>query len=210
VVTGWYDDLVSNTAFYFIPNGKVTALEEGEANSISDFGVIAGVQPESTPSLPLLPFANQGFLSIGQKTVTFQVTGAIDGGTTAAYVNDFGVVAGTYAAQQAPDHAVVAGFLRTQDGKFTVFAAPTGSLMNLQVDAVNIFATTTGWFEEPSVLDHTFARYADGTLLIPSMPVGEVESIGTAVNARGVVVGWWEDSSAVFHGYTWIKDSKVE
>jgi hypothetical protein len=202
VITGWYTGNYGNSdyGFYLTPNGKVTPLGEGDfAYSINDLGVIAGVHDSG-----LAP--GQGFL-IKKSTTTFQVPGTLTVGTgmSNAFVNDFGVVAGTYAAQQATDHAVAAGFLRAPNGTFTVFASPTGSLLDLEVDAVNIFATTTGWFEQDAdtALDHAFVRYANGDLIVINMPVGEEESVGSAISSRGVVTGWWQDSAGLYHGYTW-------
>ena len=78
--------------------------------------------------------------------------------------------------------------------------------MNLQVEALNIFATATGWLQESdSDLGHAFVRYADGTLTVIKMPVGEEESDAAGINSRGVVVGWWLDSTGITHGYTWEK-----
>lgn len=202
VVTGWYFDALGlSHAFYLTHNGKVTAFADGAFGySINNLGIISGVQT-ITPSDS---FHVQGFLRTHKGMINFKVPGAIGSGLSNAFINDFGVVAGTYPAQQATDHAVGAGFLRAPNGTFTVFASPSGSLKNLEVDALNNYATTTGFFEDAlTSTDHAFVRYADGNLIAISMPAGELESVGTAINSRGVVAGWWLDSAGLFHGYTW-------
>jgi hypothetical protein len=200
-------------AFLRNRDGKVTLFEDplaGEAagegtwpNAINNQGTVSGWVKDAQ-------LKAHGFLRVRTGDfINFDVPGAIGSLFVNAYVNDRGVVAGTYVAQQEVDHEVEAGFQRLRDGNFSVYAAPTGPLHNLSVSALNTEGTATGWYEgSVGGLDHAFVRFDDGRLVPIEFPFGEQESVGAAVNDRDVVVGWWIDSHGVYRGYTWLPASR--
>jgi len=218
VATGKFDSNGIMHAFRYSLDGKFTEIDDPEVGmnppildtgtipySINNHGEIGGVVLVSIGSP--FPSANHGFLRTRKgEFIHFDVPEGIDSFSMInAYVNDRGVVAGTYVAQQAVDHDVTAGFQRSPDGSFIVFAAPTGPLKNLWVNALNFEGTTTGFFEDATtIFDHAFVRFDDGRLVPIRFPSSEEESVGAAINDRGIVVGWWFDSTtSTYHGYTW-------
>ena len=207
-VVGYYFDFYGiEHAFLRTPSGKITEFQDPSGtilteatrpDSINNFGVIAGIVEDTAPQ-----GLNHGFLRSRKGQYThFDVPGAIYRHVSDAYVNDLGAVAGTYIAQQATDHAVVAGYTRSPDGTITTFASPTGSLKNLFVYGLNLQGTVVGAFERADIdEDHAFVRYANGRMVAPLFPPEEIQSVSLGINASGTVVGWWQDSQPVTHGF---------
>ena len=208
IATGRYIDAFGQQhGFIRLPDGRITEIADPlggtgpgrgtTPDAINNFGIVSGSVTDSQ-------FNGHGFLRMPSgQFINFDVPGAIGSLFVNGYVNDLGVVGGTYIAQQTSQNLVEAGFQRLPDGTFSVFEAPTGPLYNLWVNALDVRGTSTGFYELPDGLDTAFVRFGDGQLLTLDFPLGTQESVGIGVNARDVVVGWWIDANGAYHGYTW-------
>jgi hypothetical protein len=137
-------------------------------------------------------------------------------GTYNAFVNDFGVIAGSYYA--ATNNAEF-GYLRWFAGQFTKFEAPKASaaeFFGTELAAINLESTTTGWVFTNGVevegnmefVAQAFVRDANGNAITFIVP-GQITtpnpylygSAGAAINAVGVVAGRWHDANLASHAY---------
>ncbi|HEY2471091.1 MAG TPA: hypothetical protein VGI45_25065 [Terracidiphilus sp.] len=212
--TGRYFDIFGQLhGFLRSANGQITEIADplggivgGQGTwpyAINNLGIVSGLVTDSQ-------FTGHGFLRMpGGNFTNFDVPGALGIQFVNGYVNDLGVVAGTYVAQEASDQFVEAGFQRLPNGKFTVFSAPTGPLFNLSVTALDIRGTVTGFYEMPGGLDEAFVRFVDGQLVTLEFPSGTQESVGIGINALDTAVGWWIDAEGAYHGYTWSPDPQT-
>ncbi len=211
VITGtWIDDQEVTHGFVRTLDGHFTSFDapsagqdglDGEGTfplSINDFGVIAGFVTDSNG-------LNHGFIRSPKGNFnTFDVPDAIGDLLYNAFINDRGVVAGTWISEHSDECPcdIEAGFQRAQDGTFTVYQGPYGPLQNVQVYGLNIEGTAVGWYGDTNDFAHAFVRYTDGHLVNINVP-SALESVGSAINAGGVVTGFWIDSVGAYHGFLW-------
>ena len=171
--------------------------------SINNFGVIAGFATDSNG-------LNHGFLRNPEGNFnTFDVPGAIGDLSHNALINDRGVVAGTWVSEHSDECNcdIEAGYQRARDGTFTVYQGPYGPLQNVQVYGLNLEGTAVGWYGDTNDFAHAFVRDADGNQ-VDIKVASELESVGSAINARGVVTGFWVDSTGAYHGFLWSPDRR--
>jgi hypothetical protein len=218
MVTGSYvDNNGASHGFLRTPDGKITNFDDSEAGtgayqgtspqSINNLGVVAGYYADGNYFL-------HGFLRTPHgKFTSFEAPGAVDTsfGTIVYGINDLGVVAGYWFDANYVAH----GLLRTPDGKFTSFEAPgagtgiseSGYTEGTFVVAVNLEGATTGHISDKNAEAHSFVAAANGKattydipgqIVVPDMLLG---STGTAINAAGVIAGYWFDANYVGHGY---------
>jgi hypothetical protein len=180
--------------------------------SINNFGQIAGVFYDANS-------VGHGFVRSAEgKITTFDPPGAVggDAGTYNAFVNDFGVIAGSY---YAATNDAEFGYLRWFAGQFTKFEAPKASaaeFFGTELAAINLESTTTGWVFTKGVdvdgnmefVALAFVRDANGNAATFSVP-GQITtanpylygSAGAAINAVGVVAGRLHDANLVAHAF---------
>jgi hypothetical protein len=198
------------------PDGKITIFDDAAAGT----GAYEGTFPVSINNLDAVAGLvtdedgfNHGMVrSANGEISTFDPPGDVGSyyGVGAAYINDLGVVAGDY-WQGAGN--VSYGFEGTLGGKISAFQTPeAGSdpFDGAYVSAVNVEGTTTGYVTDSNVENHSFVRYANGTVVVFDVPGQELVpnsdfgSAGEAINALGVVAGRWHDTNAVLHAYVWV------
>ena len=212
VITGYYVDGNNAThGFVRTPDGKITTFDApGGAGgtypgNINLLGVTAGVFYDANG-------VGHGFVrTAGGKITTFDPPNSFNGptsyGTFNAFVNDLGLVAGTYFDENT---YVLYGYVRLPDGQFTEFAAPgAGTTIGAgtSVYAVNVEGATTGNYVDANFENHSFIRAANGELTMFDVP-GQIlvpgtyaGSTGEGINAEGFITGRWRDPNETFHGY---------
>jgi len=230
--SGTYVDSINNlgavVGFYFDANftahgflraadGKITTFDDPAGGngvdqgtwpySINDFGVIVGATTLSNNvSVGLLRMPNGSYPDLEFPLTTY---------FNSAYINDFGVIAGSYSQVHDPTCGCsydFIGYQRMPDGKLKTYA-PTGSGTTTTyaddgtwTNAVNIFGATTGYFINDEAEVYAFLREANGKITVFSYPgqasvPGSYEgSGGYAINAEGAVAGFWNDSNFANHG----------
>jgi hypothetical protein len=219
VIAGNYvDGNYGSHGFVRTADGKLTTFDPPGSVytsvwSINNFGQIAGVFFDTNN-------VGHGFVRTADGKITaFDPPGAVGvgvAGTYNAFVNDFGVIAGSYYA--ASNNAEF-GYLRWFDDQFTSFEAPKASAaqyLGTELAAINLESTTTGWvFTNGAEVDgnlefaaQAFVRDANGNATTFVVP-GQITtanpylygSAGVAINAVGVIGGRWHDVSLVLHGF---------
>ncbi len=215
VVAGDFWD-VNYTAHGFVrtPDGKITTFDDPAGGTglyqgtwvygTNDFGVITGAVTDSSNG-------SHGFLRNSDgKFTNFDFPGETSTTSNSNYINDFGVIAGSY---NAPTTNVATGFQRSPDGSITEFAAPgAGGVGNTNsegtwVFALNLEGTTTGDVGDANAEHHSFVRDAQGRITVfdvpgqLAVPGSGLGSAGEAINAAGVVAGEWHDANYVAHGF---------
>jgi hypothetical protein len=131
-----------------------------------------------------------------------------------ARINDLGVIAGSY-SQEYLDSVPYdfAGYQLTPDGKLKTFT-PSGSGTTTAypddgtwTNAENIFGATTGYFYNDEAEAYAFLRDANGKIVVFGYPDQAVVpgsytgSFAYAINASGVIAGFWYDSNFAIHGF---------
>jgi hypothetical protein len=218
VIAGNYaDGNYVNHGFVRTPDGKITTFDPPGSVytlvwSINNFGQIAGIFFDTNG-------VGHGFVRTADgRITTFDPPGAVGGaaGTYNAFINDFGVIAGSY--YNANTDAEY-GYLRWSAGRFTKFAAPkasTTAFYGTELAAINLLGAATGWiFTHSVVVDgnveleaQAFVRDADGNATTFEVP-GQIRtanpylfgSAGAAINAEGAIAGRWHDVNYVAHAF---------
>jgi len=215
-IAGYYVD--GNGAFHgFVraPEGTITTFDAPGASegtvplSINNFGVIVGLLYDANGVGHVFARTAGGQIRTFDPPHSF--TGPTSFGTYSAYINDLGVIAGSYFDATT---YVVYGFIREPDGQFTEFAAPgAGTVVTSSdeagtyVNAVNLEGATTGNALDNNFEAHSFVRAANGeatTFDVPGqahIPDTDAGSEGVGINVGGVIAGHWRDSNLTFHGY---------
>jgi len=183
--------------FLRTPNGNIVTFDPSGSqgtlpNNVNNWGVTAGTYYDSN-------FVLHGFLrNPNGKITTFDVPGAFTDassiGTYTAFVNDLGVVAGSYFDANT---FVEYGYVRSQNGHFTKFAAPgagTTQFSGTNVFAVSFQGAITGYGANDNLDALAFLRTPNGKITTFGIP-GQIEgagndygSAGWAINAGGTVV----------------------
>jgi hypothetical protein len=218
VIAGNYvDGNYAGHGFVRTAGGKITTFDPLGSTytsvwSINNFGQVAGVFYDTNN-------VGHGFVRSAEgKITTFDPPGAVggDAGTYNAFVNDFGVIGGSYYAAK---NDAEFGYLRWFGGQFTKFEAPKASsaeFFGTELAAINLESTTTGWVFAKGVevdgnmefVAQAFVRDAKGnatTFIVP----GQITtpnpylygSAGAAINAVGVVAGRLHDANLVAHAF---------
>jgi uncharacterized membrane protein len=115
-------------------------------------------------------------------------------------INDKGQIAGEYVISNL-DPIVQRAFLRDRDGTITTFDVPSAVPGGTNVVALDSKGDITGFYEDPAKLNwRGFVRKADGTITTFDAPNAE-ETMPTAMNPRGEIVGLFTDTSNHLHGF---------
>jgi hypothetical protein len=139
--------------------------------------------------------------------ITFDAPGADTtandyNGTFPSSINDEGVIAGSV----IDTNFVYDGFLRSPDGRFTIFQAPgadttVGSYHGTVSNGINDAGEVTGYYTDASGYVHGFLRSARGTFTSFDVPGAAGYSVPIAVNLEGAVVGYYLDVNSLFHAF---------
>src|SRR6266576_2730989 len=134
-----------------------------------------------------------------------------------------GALQGTYATNIAPSGPIIGfsrdannvrhGFVRSQDGSFTIFDAPgAGPGQGTRAYSINPSGTITGFFNDAVNVFHGYVRSNQGVITVFDAPgAGTGPGQGTfpfspeIINPNGAITGWYVDSAFVSHGF--LRDS---
>jgi hypothetical protein len=156
--------------------------------------------------------------------ITFDVPAAGSGanqGTYAEGINQFGAIIGNYTDGNSVSHS----FLREPDGKITAFDPP-GTNQSFYPGAngsaaigLNAEGAVVGYFVDANFVTHAYLRTPDGKFTTYDWPGACTTSQNAGchgsgawnINALGVVVGPYEDTSGNFVAHTGIRfpDGKI-
>jgi hypothetical protein len=131
-------------------------------------------------------------------------------GTIPSGINDLGVIIGNYYDVNGNGHA----FVRSPDGKFTVFdVSGVGGFGSIPI-AVNLEGAVVGYYVDASVNIHAFLRKPNGTFTTfegpgdceDGQPNGCYGSGASNINAFGIVVGGYEDNGGNFVHHNFVRE----
>jgi len=166
------------------PNGTGT-----EAHGIEDSGVIVGEYTDAATT------AGHGFLrDAGGNITALNVPGASD--TIPNGINNAGKVVGYYVVQSGPNAGVHSFFF--SGGVYTPFDAPLVAQTFLH--DINNLDQSAGVVVDVSGKQHGLFRDTAGTLTLIDIP-GAKFTTATGINDAGQIVGFFQDSSNLIHGY---------
>jgi len=219
-VVGTYLD-TNNVYHGFLrsPDGKFTSFEAPGADttpndyngtlaqSINDFGVIAGFYADATGLTHGFVRSKKGAFT------TFNVPGAVNG-SWPIYLNDAGAIVGYSLDVNLLFHA----FLRHPDGTFSVFVGPDsctsgipGGCYGSEAAFVSLFGASVGNFEDNSgnFVGHGLIREPSGKLSTfdaPGAGSGAYQGTGCpgcnfGVNLWGAIAGSFTDANNAWHGF---------
>lgn len=180
-------------------------------NSINVWGVIAGSYQSADSVF-------HGFIRTRDgKFITFQAPGADTtpgsyNGTSPNGINDLGAITGAYWDATGSSH----GFIRTPDGKFTIFDAPDET--SISPVAINLEGAVIGFYTDPNFSFRAFLRSPDGKITTWIGPGacttdgshGCYGSGASNINAFGVIAGGYNDGNFVHHSLLRTPDGKLK
>ena len=193
------------------PNSGTKKYIGTEAQGINIWGTIIGDVTDNNGG-------THGFVrSPGGQFVEFDAPGANPapgsnclynaGGTCPIAINDFGVIVGN----EGDANGVYHGFVRTPDGKITVFDV-SGSAYTF-VESINNFGVITGFYYDSNNLGHGFVRAPNGkieTFEDPAAGTGAYQgTYPLSINDFGTTSGWETDSTGFSHGFVRTGDGKI-
>jgi len=155
-------------------------------------------------------YVGHGFVRYADgKITTFDVPGAgttpnDQNGTFPTGINQFGVVAGYMNDNNYVSHC----FIRTPDGKITVFDIPGADLNPADgegslIIGINDLGATSGFLIDTNFLYHGFLRTPDGK--VATFEAHGSGGYGTIpdgpLNLEGAIVGYFTDANFVWHSF---------
>ncbi len=202
-IVGSYQDNQTYEYRVFIraQDGKISTFDDPNAlfpvpTVVNSSGVIAGNEDLNSPSLP-----QQGFVRSRKGTITAfdpsPLSAPDDPDVNITGINDRGVIVGFYAVTLLFDES----FLRAPDGTITVVdLVGQGAYPGTFITAINDEGVCIGAYTPDHSFNSTgFLRKPDGR--IKSFTVlNATSTYPTAINARGQIAGYWDDSTSV-HGF---------
>jgi hypothetical protein len=139
----------------------------------------------------------------GAGTQQFQGTGCFEATDCSVLINNRGDITGYFLDKNNVFH----GFLRTREGKYTVFDAPgadttpgdeNGTLPN----AINDAGAITGVYFDSNSNGHGFLRSPEGKIISFDVPGGLPGVINpTSLNLESAVAGNFVDQSGIFRAF---------
>jgi hypothetical protein len=173
------------------------------ANAVNNFGVITGFYIDSND-------VSHAFIRYPDgKFTSFEVPGAdmtvgSFNGTSAASINDAGVVTGEYFDASGESH----GFLRGADGKITKFDVPGAGGYGTTPIALNVEGGVVGYYSDSNFEFGAFLRNPDGKVTkfagpgvcTGGTPAGCYGNEATNINFLGTVAGNYMDGNFMGHG----------
>jgi hypothetical protein len=149
-----------------------------------------------------------------QKIITFDAPGADltpgdYNGTYPSSVNVWGAIAGTYQDINSVYH----GFLRSPEGRFITFEAPSADTTTpyngTSPNSINDLGVITGGYFDVNGFEHGFLRSPEGKFATFDVPgAGGYGTNPIAINLEGAVVGFYTDSNYSFHAFLRSPDGK--
>jgi len=206
-ITGYYLDASGfNHGFVGTAGGTITSFDVSDAfgttaHSINSAGVIAGLWSDENA-------VHHGFVRSADGTITsFDDPNAgrnIQQGTLPESINTAGVIAGHYTGKG--EH----GFVRSASGTITNFDAPGAS--GTLAFSINTGGAIAGYYADkpsPQSVYHGFVRSASGAITTFDAPgagkshnnVYPQGTFALSINDKGVITGYYVDSSDGFHGF---------
>jgi hypothetical protein len=227
-ITGPYTDTsLVNHGWLLTPWGRLTHFDAPGAGTgagegtwgqcINTAGEIAGEYQDASLVYHMYLRAPDG------KMTTFDARGMGTGEDQGTYSNFFGhclnpagAVTGYYYDTNWMGH----GYLRTPDGFITEFDAPgAGTTVDTGEGtfpmAITANGTIVGFVYDTSVLAHGFIRTPDGRFTTFDVPgAGTVPDTGQGtypfdINPAGAIVGEYQDSGNVYHGFLRTPDGRI-
>jgi hypothetical protein len=182
-------------------------------SAINAWGVITGAYQSADTVL-------HGFIRTPTgKFIIFQAPGADTtpgsyNGTYPNSINDLGAVTGAFWDVTGSSH----GFVRTPEGKFTIFDVPDATSIN--PISINLEGAVVGVYTDLNLSFRAFLRTPDGKITTWIGPEacttdgsqGCFGSGASAVNAFGIIAGGYEDNSGNFvhHSFLRTHDGKLK
>ncbi len=165
----------------------------------------------STAGTPLQAAAAQAphivtFDAPGAATSVSSACGRFCGTVPLQSINDSGTVVGFYTDPQVVPH----GFLRSADGRFTVFDAPgaglgAGLYQGTTPNGINNRGEIAGELQDSSYAFRSFVRHVDGSFTVfdaPGAGTGPYQgTLAAAINDTGMTAGVYIDGNNVYHGF---------
>jgi len=167
-------------------------------------------------------FSDAGYVSHGfvrtpdGHFTTFDAPGAgtaanNSSGTFSMGINLLGTVAGYYNDANLVSH----GFLRSADGKFTIFDAPGADInpadqAGTLVSGINGVGAVSGYYADSQFVVHGFLRTPDGKFTSFDPPGSTLTVPVGPLNLEGAIVGYYLDSSSLFHGFVRWPNGKID
>ncbi len=182
------------------------------AIGINVFGMISGGYEDNSAN-----FITHGIVRNPQGKVTsYSVPGAAQGTwcpACAAPINLLGSIASFY----IDANSVVHGYLRSAWGTFTTFDVPGAGPQGIDCYSdcaigLNDWGEITGSYPDANNVYHGFLRRPDGRITSFDAPGADTtpgDDNGTypySINDVGVIMGSYQDSNNVFHGFVLLPD----
>jgi hypothetical protein len=199
VIDGFYTDSSGvSHGFLRFRNGKFLSFDPPNSLYTAPYGMnergeIAGIYGDSNTYHGFLRRANGEF-------ITIDAPGAA--GTFAANINSEGAVGGDSYDSNYVSHA----YIRSPDGKITLFSAPgagTGQFQGTQtgfVDCINDEGSMTGYFNDSNNVFHGYVRFRDWTFATFDPP-GSTGTFSAGIDDEGRVTGYYFDANGISHGF---------
>jgi len=207
-ITGWYCDAAGYChGFLRAPHGHITSFDvpgagsETVPESINPLGEIAGFYQDPN-------YLYHGFLlaADGETFTIIDSPGAGTGtnqGTLVRAINPAGTIAGHYIDANNAFH----GFVRAPDGYITTFDDPkagTGTGQGTKVaggTGINRRGVIAGRYIDGKNVNHGYLRHLDGSFTTIDGP-GAVFSDCSDIAPNGTIVGYFQDTNNVYHGFS--------
>jgi uncharacterized membrane protein len=124
-------------------------------------------------------------------------------GTSPTAINAMGQITGSFG--QGP----MLGFLREPDGATVNFVATEG-FRDIVPHDINLFGQITGYYAAGDGISmfHGFLREPDGTI-ITFDPTGSTNTHAIAINLRGQITGYFQDTNNVGHAFLRQRNGRI-
>jgi hypothetical protein len=145
-----------------------------------------------------------------QRIITFNAPNSGTGagqGTESVGINLLGTITGSVTDNNNGTY----GFVRTPDGKFTVFSAPGANPVVgcTCPSAINDLGVVTGYYVDTNSVSHGFLRSPEGKFTTFDVSgAGGYGSFPMALNPEGAIAGYYSDSNYSFHAFLRTPDGR--